>query len=347
MTFTNAIGAIAEQLTARLDADGWDAPATLWSITVDALPDGLADELAGELTSGSADVFGTSVNISCEQGLLPHPVTALLAEHPVVDSEAVGVVACSEGWSYSPATFSRIAAGYEPDFSPSEDPNRQEVRLLVLVLRDGTEVVVEQIRDAVPVIQSDERGAAGMLVWTLRRVIGRPSEADVPDLRTFAKQIALLWLVGMGVVAEAVGGDLVDMGEADDANPAAHLADASDAQLDAIAVAEDATVGWVDWSRSVLAGDLVGDEAWEALRATLLDELKDGHTPLVCVNPTTWMGNPVPIDADLVAWCDGRLLGTVLANAVPDVRWALGVADLQLGRPVAERLVRWLAAPEA
>lgn len=180
--------AFLENLAIHLDESGWDRPGLLLAIHLEDGPDGPALASTG---------LGTLVGST---------TCALLRTHLTVEAEAIGAVLVTEGWSYGPSAMERLRAGEVIPFRAAEDPDRVEVRLLELALRDGTELTVVHRRGETP--NTIARETSSWNQWLLRLALELPSDADDPadDL---ALRLLLLWQVS-NVLALRDGGYRLD-----------------------------------------------------------------------------------------------------------------------------------------
>jgi hypothetical protein len=182
---------IAEEIEARLDLVGWDVPSSLWVITDADVPEDVRDEVDEEHGSCFVLAYSTSLH----DVLDGHPADALIG---VQLNDAVGVALCTEGWAYSVANLERFTRG-EKLPAPSACDDSVEVRLVYLVMRDGTEAMVER-RSGEDSRVLTEGDFSGIVVWSLRRVLNRPSlalSASTPSINDVTRRMVAQAVVNM------------------------------------------------------------------------------------------------------------------------------------------------------
>jgi hypothetical protein len=156
----------AEHLADVVGATGWDQPAMLFAI-------GFGDGVPQESPDG-VDGYMLSLQIAQSQVLDCHPADALVGVHAPDGSIAVAVA--MEAWVHHP---DRIAAGTD-DLAPSAYEDSIEVRIVHLIVRDGTEVLVQRPRTNTIGELLCTGVQHGLVPESLRRIIGRPSQPMVP-----------------------------------------------------------------------------------------------------------------------------------------------------------------------
>jgi hypothetical protein len=171
-----AVGYLAAHLETLVDEQGWDMPASLWEVRGVDLPDDVTDFL----TAGSSDSIAAGFGLRVHSFLEGHPREALVG-CSVTDPDVLGVVLVTEGWAYS-----RDREGSAQPLPPSGYEDSRELRLVYLLLRDGSEALVRRVRGSKTepddvLIQAPTDGDAhmdGEVVWAVRRVLGLPSGAS-------------------------------------------------------------------------------------------------------------------------------------------------------------------------
>lgn len=182
MQLLQALEQMVQTIGTQADALGWDAPAVVFSVG---------------MTVGTETVTYTAEPLCVLDG---HPVVAFLREHPATSPEAIGAALVCEAWEYSAPVLARQQAGETIPFPPSGDPDRVELRIVQLCLRDGTECALVITRDGG--VRWLEEQPHGWVPFGLRRTAGAPSQAPAAagDLPA---RLAALWQLGnLGVLAE-------------------------------------------------------------------------------------------------------------------------------------------------
>jgi hypothetical protein len=196
---------IAEEVEARLEQVGWDVPASLWVLLDADVPDQVRDEVQDD----HGPCFALAYTVEMREVLDGHPADALVG---IRMFDAVGVALSTEGWAYSAANLERLNKGAVLG-APADCEDRVEVRLVHLLMRDGTEVLVERRRGEDPRVVLD--GAfSGRVIWALRRVLGRCSGALTSDVPTV--DVVRRGAVGKLVVDALVAQMSIDESHADE-----------------------------------------------------------------------------------------------------------------------------------
>lgn len=129
-----------------------------------------------------------------------HPFDAMVGY--TADPDVMGLAVAFEAWAYPEHLADQVRAGAKLP-PPSTLPEREEVRHVLVVLRDGTVASVGRVRDRDPKPLPSEAQIAGRLPAALRRALGLPSGAlgqdEVPDARLLARR---WWLWALHTVAE-------------------------------------------------------------------------------------------------------------------------------------------------
>lgn len=180
-----ALSELALAIEQELEWQGWDRPAALYQVALGTeAPD---DELISPTGDDDFDALvaglGVSLGVEQEREIDGQPFDELVGY--VADPEAIGLAFSVEGWSYSPADQELIRQGAELP-SPSATEGRVEVRMVTVVLRDGTEKLVWRRRGEEPhVVDSIDEGR---IAGALRRALGLPSRMDFDtDVRAVAR----------------------------------------------------------------------------------------------------------------------------------------------------------------
>ncbi len=157
---------------------GWDQPSVLWRVDMPSVVD-LAPELVSGSTMGLALGFVPIAEFEC------HP-NEVLSGLTIDGPDFIGAALVNEAWTY-PLTADgdndpEQAKGYT---RPSEHPDRVEVRLVVLLLRDGSIACAMRTRgsDATVLMESSGTLIDGTVLRHLRRAVGLPSRPEGPEIR--------------------------------------------------------------------------------------------------------------------------------------------------------------------
>jgi hypothetical protein len=175
-----AMEAMVRALESFAAERGWDAPWTLWALLADPSNTTVGLGLLAEAPTG-------------------HPSDTLIGL--TVPEQAIGAALVTEGWSYPPdATEADLV------LTPSEHPDRREMRLVHLVLRDGRVLLGSRVRDDDLNITDM---VAGRIPDLMRRSLGAPvtpGPLEVGDI------LARMWLASLAerLVTDAAGGVPVD-----------------------------------------------------------------------------------------------------------------------------------------
>lgn len=146
------------------ESSGWDQPASLWEV--------------------HSPTENTQLTFSLSESALSVELVSLLEESPVdellgrsASPTALGVMLVTEGWTF----------GEERDVAnrhrmSSDNRNSLEVRVALLVMRNGDEAWLRHIRGSQPEAWITSKGGRnipeGPAVWSLRRAVGLPSQAE-------------------------------------------------------------------------------------------------------------------------------------------------------------------------
>lgn len=197
------------------DRGGWDQNAVIFDIFLDSVENEDREavlKMIQALGGGRrGEVIDTVEGLLSEEeagGSFFSQVLAMKArelegsdgEHPLdliegmrVDDEAVGAGLVVEGWSYGEELTARAGDGAELEISPAEDPDRVEMRQVLVILRDGTQGMVLRRRGSEPeVLGGREKQMRGRLIETLQRYVGVATEAPERTLREVAATVVLL-----------------------------------------------------------------------------------------------------------------------------------------------------------
>lgn len=205
--------AVAFMLEAECEKEGWDRPARLYDIVGVDMTDDANTRLTDLIGPVSEDGMVMAFGLRNAQIITGHPVDAVTGR--VCGDDVLGCVLVTEGWRPPDRVLDQLAAGQitiDEVTSPSEYPDRVEVRTTYCLFRDGTERAIERDRGAEPFELAGE--ASGQLIWALRRYLRSPSQApivisprrlyawtlaraaravaDVPDTRLHTRYRALL-----------------------------------------------------------------------------------------------------------------------------------------------------------
>lgn len=205
------------------ETDMWDVPATLWDITAEDLPDGLPEFVMShkeEIPPAAVTrramhsddpefmdaVMGSEGGYCLGMAFCPE-IAHYLEGHPYdamkglqAGPEVLGACLVTEGWDYSAPAKERFKAGEQVGFSPSEDPDRREIRMVQVCWRDGTEALVQRWRDTDEVETFIDNGEdsfhlGGRVVAALRRYLGRASKMEY-DTSAY-DSARLVWALGL------------------------------------------------------------------------------------------------------------------------------------------------------
>lgn len=213
---------IATSIEEQINEMGeWDMPATLWDIKVEDMPDGLLDFMMehredirpdktftasiGREQSELLDIvagdkpygFGLAFAPEVVDYLEGHPYHAMKGRRAGPD--VIGAALVTEGWDYCQEIKDTWKEKGHPGFTPSQDPNRREMRMVHLLWRDGTEVLVHRWRDTneteVMVSGENECSLSGRVVAALRRYLDRDSGAKYETSAYTAARV--VWALGL------------------------------------------------------------------------------------------------------------------------------------------------------
>lgn len=291
------------RIDSHLDATGWDLPAVLFELSMD-------EDHNGDL---GISVYPHSV-------FTGDLVASLFSATPKASPGSVGVVLCSEGWVYGPVQQDRIDRGEQPDFPPALDPDRREVRLLQLVLKDGTELALHRERGEQPSFL-DDSSFDGWLAWALRRVVSQPSGAPQPS-PDLPLRLALTWQVS----------HLLSFSPPPDADAASWGSFTIPGLSPRASLA--AREPWCDPAQAGLVAPLDVRAFARALRS-------QASTPFPLSFPLCRDDEYVQIESALVDWCDDEMLAILVDAAVPPKRQVLETALSLLPRPHQRSLRAW------
>lgn len=213
-----SFGEVLERLALRAEHSahelGWDQPVTLWDLRF--ADDTLLEAFARRAPVG-VDVIAAGLTMGQVAEIHGHPYEDLIGMR-LDDPDVVGAVLVSEGWNYGPASRAQIAAGNQPGFTPTDDPERVEVRMAQLMLRDGTSLLVVRERDSEPFVADAD--VTGRVTDALARTLGVPSTLTEPEPLSGVLRRAYAYLL------------------------AATIASLDEAAIDALAA--DARASWAD-----------------------------------------------------------------------------------------------------
>lgn len=147
---------VARQIEEEIHQEGWDQPATLWSLKKD-------------------DEDRYAARRECE--FAEHPADALVG---VRLNGAAGCAIVTEGWTYSEQKMSLWRKGRELKL-PAAYADRVEVRHVYLLLESRGELLVQRVKGSNPEVMlvGDETVVSGRIVAAARRVMGLPSGVTV------------------------------------------------------------------------------------------------------------------------------------------------------------------------
>lgn len=185
-TVEAAFAAFAGHIIDVVASGGWDQPAVLWAV------------YARDATDGE---FSLTLDFTHLLDLEGVPAEALAGVH--APPEALAVAVSCEGWVYHPDRLTHGA----PDGPPSAFDDSVEVRLVHLVARDGTEVLVQQPRSPLDLPEVLYGCQHGRLPESLRRTIELPSYAADPTISVSEARARILpAVVRAGIFAMAPAG---------------------------------------------------------------------------------------------------------------------------------------------
>jgi hypothetical protein len=316
-SLTATILTIAEHLERSIDTHGWDQPATLWeiSMTEQNVPQHVLDEIEH---GGGVAVGFEATFIDALEG---HPYAALVGR--TISDDAVGIALSSEGWNYSEASQAMAQLG-PLSYPPSEDPDRKEIRIVSVMLRDGTTAALVRERGQDTQLAHD-RGAPGRVEAAMRRYLHLPSGLDNTELaahvipRAFT-QAVLAFLVraasnehALDVLRSTLDQHLADN---DNSQDEARAALNNPAALRALAV-NAAWYSLMDMPLTVLT-DNAPDELAELLNllpgdtvTATLDHILDSQ-----YSYPTWDELAEQVGRDHAGWFDAGLLENHIVSSV-------------------------------
>lgn len=175
---------LAQRIEAAADADGWDQLPSVWGVYADPhTGDEVSEQLGGHAVAWQVRPFAV---------FDASPVEALADWSAPPDM--VGVAVVFESFMHSAEVVERvIAGGPEPDFGPSEDPNRREQRQVRVILRSGVTGAALRFRGQASYPMPMPAEPVDELGYVLRRAVGLPSGAELPAERPGS--LAALWVV--------------------------------------------------------------------------------------------------------------------------------------------------------
>lgn len=212
-------------LEARTHQAGWDQPAKLFEVKFSEIEDeeralledymkehhGLAETITDRDPTQALEMFAQKVELEevplqtpeleATLGVRGHVLDYLEGRH--ADNDAVGAGLILEGWAYSDETVTRLEAGEEVDYMPSEDPGRVECRQVVMVIKDGEVVSCTRRRGDTEATLIDGGTIEGRVVDTLRRYLNLPTRTPDRQLRETAAALTLM--VGIEAALTAKG----------------------------------------------------------------------------------------------------------------------------------------------
>lgn len=198
--------AICEDVEAKIGSNGWDALPMLWVVMPADVPHTYVQTILGDAMDDKDAVAGVvafrTLPVMHVEG---HPRDVLTGRYlDDFEPEAVGAMLTWEGWG--------APAGSDSSLRPSEHPDRYEMRVVQLVLRDGTEVSVCRKRGGAVETMRDGHAsfnAGGTMAETLRLFVGAPSRAvehvDIPpaDVLWRREQLLFVLMLGAGELGSA------------------------------------------------------------------------------------------------------------------------------------------------
>ncbi len=199
-------------LEEQAEEAGWDQQSVLWRVDMPSVVD-LAPELLTDSTFGLALGFVPIAEFEC------HPnevLSGLVIDGP----DCIGAALVTEAW-VAPNQFD-TESGQDGDaryVRPSEHPDRTEVRLVVMLLRDGNLSGTMRTRgsDRSTALDTGNLLIDGTVLRYLRRAIGLPSLPDGPDVDLESMRRRLR-AVGLVLCVEQL---FEQFGEPDDRMPGA------------------------------------------------------------------------------------------------------------------------------
>ncbi len=204
------IAQAARLLDEQAEEAGWDNPSVLWRVDMPTVNDVIDIEL-DDSTFGLAMGFTPLAEFEC------HPNDVLLGLD--IDGPAcIGAALVTEAWSFpldADGSVDRTRVGGYT--RPSEHPQRVELRMVLLVLRDGSAVATMRTRgdDEPRVFPLEKMQLDGTVVRCLRRAIGlhsTPGGPSVPLEYIRTRLTALSYVtVAVGLV-EAIEKDIGVLG---------------------------------------------------------------------------------------------------------------------------------------
>ena len=166
-TFEHVLQDLLLSLEQQIDDFGWDQPPTLWEFLA-------ADDIAevhGDALPVDADGVSPSFGLRRAQVITGEdPYEALVGSK--ADENALGAMLVCEAWA--------APAGDRSGVAPTDHPDRREVRILDLVLRDGTALSVVRYRDK-DEPETGDGDAQGRLPSALRRYLDMDSGISVSE----------------------------------------------------------------------------------------------------------------------------------------------------------------------
>ena len=204
------IAQAARLLDEQAEDAGWDNPSVLWRVDMPTVNDVIDIEL-DESTFGLAMGFVPLAEFEC------HPNDVLLGLD-IDGPTCIGAALVTEAWSFpleadGPVDRTRVG-GYA---RPSEHPERVELRMVLLVLRDGSAVATMRTRgdDEPRVFPLESMQLDGTVVRCLRRAIGlhsTPGGPSVPLEYIRTRLTALSYVTLAAGLVEAVEKDIGVLG---------------------------------------------------------------------------------------------------------------------------------------
>lgn len=188
------IAQAARLLDEQAEEAGWDNPSVLWRVDMPTVNDVIDIEL-DDSTFGLAMGFFPLAEFEC------HPNDVLVGRD-IDGPVCIGAALVTEAWSFpldedGSVDQTRIG-GYT---RPSEHPERVELRMVLLMLRDGSAVATTRTRgdDEPRVFPLEKAQLDGTVVRCLRRAVGlysTPEGPSVPleDIRTRLTALAYVTL---------------------------------------------------------------------------------------------------------------------------------------------------------
>jgi hypothetical protein len=312
------------RITSEAISPLWDAPATFQLIRMVEPPE--MPGSGGAHPSQPAEAFGFGVEVSEAAEFEDQPFESLLGQ--TVPSDTIGMLVRCEAWG---PPLTDLRAGVEPVLA---DDGRTELRINLLLLRDGLEAVEIWVRGAGWLSEITEAGhdmessrVGGRIISAMRCAFGRPSGlshvgADIEDPAASLAALAhhallrpVFFLLRESEQAGSIGSDMT---------------------LEYIRllrnVVEDNTgdvnlVSGVltEWLNDPWADILSGAATWEEVRLRSLAALEDPDVDTAelqaAMHRELRFRTLCPL-ADLVRWADGEMVQHLFGRDLSNTRLA-------------------------